>query len=92
MDLFHQNPGAKISILFSIAVAICFFGFSACKGGAGNSEGDAEQGDGQQKMIQMVAEIAKKINTPRNRYAAEAKLALYDSLATVVKTPAKRSP
>ncbi|MBP6809898.1 MAG: VCBS repeat-containing protein [Saprospiraceae bacterium] len=90
MDLFHQNPGAKISILFSIAVAICFFGFSACKGGAGNSEGDAEQGDGQQKMIQMVAEIAKKINTPRNRYAAEAKLALYDSLATVVKNPGEK--
>ncbi|MBC7775506.1 MAG: CRTAC1 family protein [Phycisphaerae bacterium] len=94
MNHFHQNPISKISVVYSAAVVLMLIALTACTevGGkmGGKSLKNAPKVDGQLKMLRTIADIGRKLNTPENGYAAEAKIAHFDSILTVTNDPNER--
>lgn len=87
MRLLHQKLPLKI-LLSSLAIlTICISIFLACTRSGGQAQIVASPLDGNQKMAALLENIARKINTPANGYAAQAKIAHFDSLINVASNP-----
>jgi len=83
MKFFQKSPVSKISALFLAAIIGYFIGLTACTEMDAKSSKNAQKTDGHDKMLRLIAETGRKFNTPLNGYAAEAKIAYFDSMLTV---------
>lgn len=87
MDFVQKN---RVSILLLIAVGFCFSCIPACTEADGKSSKQAVQMGGHQKMLQTLADVAKKVNVSANGFAAQARLAQIDSMLNQIKDPRER--
>jgi len=80
------SPKLLPSLLGALVLISCIW--LACTNG--KEEAQQTTQDGQQKMLQIIAELQKKINVPQNTYASGAKIAQCDAELAVTKDPNAR--
>jgi hypothetical protein len=80
MKSFNQKLTFKKFLVLTTMFALCLMGNNACTEVEKSGDKRSEVKNGHEKILFSLNEIARKINTPENSYAAKAKLGHFDQL------------